>query len=419
MHFLYNLGIIILAISIRLASMRMPKAKKWIAGRRNWRNRYSNTIPPTNAKTLWMHVSSLGEFEQGRPVLELFHKDFPDWRVILTFFSPSGYEIRKDYPLVDEVLYLPVDTPANARDFLELIQPDAAIFVKYDFWANYLFELKKRSIPTLLISGLFRPSQPFFHWYGTFWRKIIHCFTHVFVQDENSKKLLQKIGFQRVSQAGDTRVDRVLRLAAAVTRHPLVEAFVGKSPVIVAGSTWEADEQVLLPILQAVEFQHIKIIVAPHEPSKRNVNRLINQTAGAVPYSQLTLENAGHHRVLVIDNIGLLNSLYRYGSIAYIGGGFGKAIHNTLEPAAFGLPILFGPKFEKFEEARQFVALGGAFPIRNAHDIIQVVGKLQVPENYQKASHCVLSYLEANQGASMKAIDWVKSQFTPPYTYQY
>lgn len=411
MHLLYNLGIYILITAIRFAALRMPKAKKWVEGRRNWRNNCVNFRHTTHAKTLWMHVSSLGEFEQGRPIIEQFRQEFPGWRVILTFFSPSGYEIRKDYSLVDRVLYLPADTPANARDFLALIQPDAAIFVKYDFWANYLFALKKRGTPTLLVSGLFRPSQPFFKWYGSFWRKILDCFTHVFVQDIESEKLLQSIDFHRTSVAGDTRVDRVLRIAAAVTPNPLVEVFVGQSPVLIVGSSWDADEQLLAPLVRSGEFQQMKIIIAPHEPSDRNITRILERMEGAVLYSQLKTKNTGNNKILVIDNIGMLNVLYQYGTIAYIGGGFGKGIHNTLEPAAFGLPILFGPKFEKFEEARQFVSRGGAMPVNTTHDIILALHTLQEPHAHQKASNALLSYLEANKGASEKAVNWLKAQF--------
>ncbi len=290
-----------------------------------------------------------------------------------------------------------------------MLQPTAAIFVKYDFWANYLFELKKRDTPTLLVSALFRPSQPFFRWYGGLWRQMLGCFTHIFVQNSPSAALIQHIDFQQVTIAGDTRVDRVLRIAEEVKPNPVVEAFAGHSPVFVVGSSWEADEQLLIPVLQMAEFQHYKIIVAPHEPSERNVKRICAQFKAVVRYSNASSYPLESARVLVIDNIGLLNTLYRYGSMAYIGGGFGAGIHNSLEPAAFGLPIIFGPKYAKFEEARQFVARGGAFVVHDEAELLLTIQKLQEPDFYEKTSSAVLDYLAENKGATEMAISWLRT----------
>ncbi len=436
--FLYEIGIWLFVLGVQAAAFFNPKAKKWIEGRRNWRTklnqqRTTNNEQPTT-KTLWLHAASLGEFEQGRPVIEAFREQFPDWRVVLTFFSPSGYEIRKDYPHADFVYYLSADTRRNARDFLDLIKPDAAIFVKYEFWANYLFELKKRGIPTLLVSALFREKQPFFQWYGGFWRKMLGCFTHIFVQNQDSAKRLQHIGFQNITVAGDTRVDRVLKIAEGAKENEIVAAFtatpppappptggesvayrdgtsrtplpsgegpgVGLKNVFIAGSSWEADEEVFLRAFQLSESSSTnwKLIIAPHEPSETNVQRICKQAGNAVRYSEYPTRHDS--RVLVIDNIGLLNTLYRYGTVAYIGGGFGKGIHNTLEPAAFGLPVIFGPKYEKFEEARQFVARGGAFSVKNAEELAAVLKKLQDSAFYEKASQAVRGYLEENRGAT-------------------
>ncbi len=408
MHFLYNLGIRLLQAGMQLASLFHPKARLWVEGRKNWRERLETALRFTNGKkTLWMHVSSLGEFEQGRPILEQFRTELPGWRIVLTFFSPSGFEIRKDYAHADVVWYLPADTPQNARDFLRILRPDAAIFVKYDFWANYLFQLPPTL--TLLVSALFRPEQPFFQWYGGLWRRMLGCFTHIFVQNQESAALLRQIGIRQSEVAGDTRIDRVLRIAAEVKPNSKVEAFAGGAPVFVIGSSWEADEALLFPVLQLPEFQHYKIIVAPHEPSERNVQRICGQFQHAVPYSKFDEKASQGSSVLVIDNIGLLNTLYRYGSIAYIGGGLGKGIHNTLEPAAFGLPIIFGPKYEKFEEARQFVARGGAFPVGDADSLKAVLGQLQDAVFNASASKAVLGYLEENKGATGKAIEWLKA----------
>jgi len=444
---MYNIIIQSFVLAIKVAAFFSPKARLWVKGRKDWRERLRrwekdsgvNLHPPAQrlqrvrtpkskiqnpkSKVLWLHAASLGEFEQGRPIIEAFRERFLDWKIVLTFFSPSGFEIRNDYPHADLVCYLPADTRQNARDFLDLIQPDAAIFVKYEFWANYLFELKKRGIPTLLVSALFRPSQPFFKWYGGFWRQMLGCFTHVFVQNKTSGQLLQSIGIQYFTVSGDTRVDRVLKIAEAAVENETVKAFVGTDShqVLVVGSSWEADEAVIFEALsEAVTSSHRLtqpiLIIAPHEPSEANVERIFKKSGNAVRYSCWFEGSPPMHEemsppCLVIDNIGLLNTLYRYGTVAYIGGGFGKDIHNTLEPAAFGLPILFGPKYEKFEEARQFVARGAAFPVRNAEELVNILSKLQDPVFYKKASDAVKAYLEENRGATVKVMAFLEEKF--------
>lgn len=410
---LYNAGIRLFAFLLEIAAFFHPKAAKWVHGRRNWRAEYTaklQSIPDRQQqKTLWMHVSSLGEFEQGRPVLEKLKAQHPEIVIVLSFFSPSGYNIRKNYPGADFVCYLPADTPENAADFLKIIRPDLAIFVKYDFWANYLNALRERKIPLLLISSIFRPGQPFFRWYGSFWRRMLTCFDEIQVQDGESLKLLQGIHIQSVVLAGDTRVDRVLDLAAGAKDDEKTKAFIGDAhPVLIAGSIWEADEAVLLPALSGTAFAGGKIVLAPHDPSESYVERLCRQWPDSVRYSRFDAGADAGKRTLIIDNIGLLNQLYRLGDIAYIGGGFGKGIHNTLEPAAFGLPVMFGPKYRKFEEARQFVALGGAFPVKDAASVEQVLLRLQEPAFRQNASNALKKYLQASQGASGRALQWVK-----------
>lgn len=395
---------------MRLAALFHPKARRWVEGRRHWRARYARAFEK-KSRVLWVHAASLGEFEQGRPVIEAFRERFPGWQIVLTFFSPSGYEIRKNYPLADFVCYLPADTRRNARDFLDLIQPDAAVFVKYEFWAGYLSELKRRRTPTLLVSALFRPGQPFFRWYGAFWRRMLGCFSHIFVQNEASARLLDGIGVPHYTVAGDTRVDRVLKLAENAPENDIVSTFAGNRPVFIAGSAWEADEAVFLPVLQQAAFQHYKIIIAPHEPSEKHLTQLIarlerphirySACAAAVPEAD----------ILLIDNVGMLNTLYRYGSVAFIGGGFGKGIHNTLEPAAFGLPVLFGPRYEKFEEARQMVARGGAFAVRDAAELQNVLEKLQDSTFYEKASAATSAYLAESQGATERVLVYLAGSF--------
>lgn len=354
-----------------------------------------------------MHVSSLGEFEQGRPVLERFHQDYPEWEIVLSFFSPSGYEIRKEYPIANYILYLPTDTPRQASDFLNIFKPDIAIFVKYDFWANYLLGLKNQQTPTLLISALFRPSQLFFKWYGSFWRNVLSAFSEIQVQNERSAELLKSINIDKCIIAGDTRIDRVMRLAKEVAPNKTVEEFSNGKDLIIAGSTWEADEKLLSGLMGLEICQNMKFIIAPHAPSEQNITRICSIFENAVRYSAFKTGINDSSRVLVIDNVGMLNSLYRYGKIAYIGGGFGSGIHNTLEPAAFGLPILFGPKYRKFEEAVQFVARNGAFSVLDTAELVNSITSLQDPVYYKKASNAVLHYLAENEGASEVAMNWI------------
>ncbi len=408
---MYTLGIRIFSALLYLASFFNAKARRWVEGRRNWRSRYRKRWQvPSDARVLWVHAASLGEFEQGRPLIEAFRTQYPDWKIVLTFFSPSGYEIRKNYAGADWVAYLPADTLANARDFLDILRPSMAIFVKYEFWANYLSELKRRDTPTLLVSALFRQKQPFFQWYGAHWRRMLECFSHIFVQNQDSLNLLIRHGFEKAALAGDTRIDRSLALPGTAPENSVAAAFAAEPNrfTLIAGSTWAADEAVLIPLPADPAFANWKMVIAPHEPSAEHVHRLEKQIHAVSPevnilrYSKADPETARSARVLIIDNIGMLNSLYRYGYAAYIGGGFGKGIHNTLEPAAYGLPVLFGPKFEKFEEARQMAAQGGAFPCNNTNDIKTVLHQLEHPDHRQRASAAVLNFLYTNKGATEK-----------------
>ncbi len=401
MRLLYALAIRLLSAGVWVAQLFSPKARRWVQGRRHWRTRLT-PAPAERRPVLWMHVASLGEFEQGRPVLEGFRRQFPAGWVVLSFFSPSGYEVRKNYPHADVVCYLPLDTRRNACDFLERIRPDIAVFVKYDLWANYLFELRRRGTPALLIAALFRPEQPFFRPWGGLWRQMLGCFSHVFTQNEASAALARRLGLTAVSVAGDTRVDRVLQLAqdASPLERPPFEADV------IAGSTWPADEDLLLAVIHTPELAHWRWIIAPHEPSEQHVRRLTERLQRPwARYSQWDGQTAVD--VLVIDSVGLLGRLYRYARIAYIGGGFGRGIHNTLEPAAYGLPVLFGPKYERFEEARQFVQRGGAFPVRHQEELLQVLRRLQQPDAYLKASTAVRQFLSENQGATAHILQFM------------
>lgn len=411
LRLLYTLAIRLYSVVIHAVSPFNTKAKLWVEGRKNWREKITKT--PADACSIWMHVSSLGEFEQGRPLIEAIKSAYPKARLTLTFFSPSGYTLRHNYPLADQVLYLPADTPRNAQDFLNAIRPDLAIFVKYDFWANYLITLHERQIPTILVSALFRPEQAFFQWHGAFWRRVLQAFSHIFVQEANSAKLLQEIDFQNISIAGDTRVDRVMRIAAENKSNDVVNDFVRakNAPVLVAGSTWPDDERTLADAQKHSQHWPWRLIIAPHEPSDSAIQHIEQLWPDAVRYSQFTPQKS-QSNVLIIDNVGMLNTLYRYATVAMIGGGFGKGIHNTLEPAAFGLPIIFGPRFYKFEEARQLTARQGAFSVQNASDLAQTLQTLLEVNAYDKAAQAVQMYMQENQGATQQIMDWIANNIT-------
>ncbi len=342
-------------------------------------------------------------------MIEGFRARFPDWKIALTFFSASGFDVRKNWAGADLVFYLPADTPRNARDFLAILQPDAAVFVKYEFWANHLFELQKRRTPTFLIAALFRPGQPFF-WPigGGFWRKMLGCFDHIFLQNDGSKKLLDSIGFDKKSVVGDPRIDRVLAIAEGKKRIPSIEKFLKNEQAIVCGSTWPEDEKQLTQLTQLPHYQRVKFIVAPHDVSKKRIAEAKKTFPRAVLFSEFDrakTDEKNDPQTLIVDSIGLLSSLYFYGKWAYVGGGFGAGIHNTLEPAAFSLPVVFGPRFEKFEEARRLVAAGGFFSIDEAEALFSVAEKLENADFRAAAAAQVEAFLTENRGAAAAILD--------------
>ncbi len=401
MTFLYHTGIRVYIFFIRIASLFNSKARLLRRGRRNWKKKLAGEIE-TNARYLWFHCASLGEFEQGRPLLEEIKKRFPRYRILLTFFSPSGYEIRKDEPLADIVSYLPPDTPRNARDFVKIANPEKAFFIKYEYWHFFISELKKQNIPLYLVSAIFRENQPFFknNAWGQWYRKILFRVEHFFVQDEKSARLLYAAGIQNVSVSGDTRFDRVAAIAKNSKKIPLVEKFKNNHPLIVAGSTWKSDEELLTGFINKTE--KLRMVVAPHEVSEANINRLLQMLKKpAVRFSQADEKQIERSRVLIIDSIGLLSSLYRYGAIAYIGGGFGAGIHNILEAATFGLPVIFGPHYTKFKEAVDLKQQGGAFPVRNLEELEMSLGSLlEKPEAFARASLVCKNYVQSNLGST-------------------
>lgn len=396
----YNLGLILYAWAVRLAAFRHKKARLWIDGRKDLFHRMREAIDPA-ARIIWIHVASLGEFEQGRPIIEKLRKTHPEYKLLLTFFSPSGYEIRKDYKGVDYLFYLPLDTPRNARRFLDIAHPEIAIFVKYEYWLNLLRELRRRKTRTFIVSAIFRRNSIFFRPYGGWWRQALETFEVLFVQNEESKELLASLGFDNVLVAGDTRFDRVAEIARAAKHIDIVERFKGDDRLFVAGSTWGPDEELLIRLMN--DNPEVKFIIAPHEMDEGRIARLIEETrGGALRYTQCTPRTGyGSRQLLILDTVGLLSSVYGYATWSYIGGGFGVGIHNTLEAATFGLPVAFGPNYEKFKEARDLVTLGAARSISDYEQLRDWFTPLRDNEVFlQKTSRIAKDYTTRHQGAT-------------------
>lgn len=397
---LYNFGLLLYVWAIRLVAPRHRKAHLWLEGRKDLFRRMRESIDPT-ARIVWIHVASLGEFEQGRPIIEQIRKTHPEYKILLTFFSPSGYEIRKDYKGADYIFYLPIDTPRNARRFLDAAHPEVAIFVKYEYWLNLLRELRRRKTRTYVVSAIFRRNSVFFRPYGGMWRQALESFDVMFVQNEESKKLLATIGFDNVLVAGDTRFDRVAQIARAAKHVDVVERFKGDGRLFVAGSTWGPDEELLIQLMN--DNPDVKFLIAPHEMDETRIARLIEETrGGALRYTQCTSRTGyGTRQLLILDTVGLLSSVYAYATWSYIGGGFGVGIHNTLEAATFGLPIAFGPNYQKFKEARDLVTLGAARSVSSYEELRTWFIPLRDNEEFlQKTSRISKDYTTRHQGAT-------------------
>ncbi len=382
MRGLYTFNLWLYLLAIRAASLFNTKAKLWLRGRKGWKH-YLQSRLKEDKPTLWFHCASLGEFEQGRPLMERMRRDYPAYRILLTFFSPSGYEVRKNYAGADVVCYLPLDTPSNARAFMDIVKPKAAFFVKYEFWFNTLRELEKRGVPHYLISAIFRADQHFFKSWGGWFRKALQGYDFIFTQDEESLRLLRNIGIKQAEAAGDTRFDRVAEIAKQAKDISLAATFAGEEKnIVVAGSTWPSDEEYLFPALRGVLSDSWKLIIAPHELGEAHlaaIEKGLQEQAGItsekiVRYSLATEDTVGKMRVLVIDNIGMLSSLYRYGRVAYVGGGFGKAVHNTLEAAIWNMPVICGPAHAKFKEIGGLILCGGAFAVSSGEQLKSFLG---------------------------------------------
>lgn len=388
------------------------KAKLWIKGRRSWQADL-NRVLGSEQRVIWFHCASLGEFEQGRPIMEVMRQQCPDRKILLTFFSPSGYEKRKDYEGADHVMYLPLDTVRNARYLTENLSLEMALFVKYEFWYHFLRRLQQRQIPVYLVSGNFRSNQLFFKGYGRWYRNFLHCFSHIFVQQERSRELLQQIGIHRVTVAGDTRFDRVREVAETAYIHEGIEAFSADHRVIVAGSTWERDEQILEQAFYRLP-DDIRLIIAPHELSDSHIRKLQKRFPGSVLFTRMEQGISSDTRVVIVDTIGHLSYLYRFGTLAYIGGGFGKGIHNTLEAATYGMPVIFGPLYRKFSEAVELTDLSAAFPVQEEGELLFTIHQqLKNPDLLKTTSRIAGNYVQERAGATSVIVNSVCKKSNP------
>lgn len=418
---IYNIVIYFVLWGIAIASLFNEKVRKMWRGEREAFKILKQKVDP-NAKYIWFHAASLGEFEQGRPLMERIRKDYPQYKILLTFYSPSGYEVRKNYEGADIICYMPVDTRLNAIRFLRLVRPVMAFFIKYEFWSNFLHILKHRNIPTYSVSSIFREDQVFFKWYGRSYAGVLKCFTRFFVQNEESKRLLEGIGITAVDVVGDTRFDRVLQIKEAAKQLPICEAFrtgVASSQsadvphhdfkVFVAGSSWTPDENIFIPFFN--EHKDWRLLIAPHVIAEEHLKLILSLIKGkkVVRYTQTTPEEAAEADVLIIDCFGLLSSMYNYGDVAYIGGGFGVGIHNTLEAAVWNMPVIFGPNNKKFQEAQGLLKSGGGFEINTYEDFSGLMSSLMNDEAFLKqAGDKAGAFVAHLAGATDKVLASVK-----------
>ena len=402
MNYLYNFCIAVYALLIRLVAPFNRKARLWCEGRKGLTERLQRAIGDAE-HIVWIHSSSLGEFEQGRPIVDYIRAHYPEYKILLTFFSPSGYEMRKNYPNADYVFYIPVDTRRRVRQFLDAVKPEVAIFVKNEFWLNMLAELRRRNIRTYLASAIFRRNSIFFNPVGDIWRKALHSFDTLFVQDEGSKALLAEIGVENVVVAGDTRFDRVSAIAEHAEKVEIIELFKGDKRLFVAGSTWGPDEDILLPLIN--ENPDIKFVIAPHEMDESRIERLLREVkGGAVRYTQLPSDFTDK-QVLVLDTIGLLSRVYGSAEWAYVGGGFGVGIHSTLEAAVYGMPVAFGTNYRKFREACDLIALGAGRSVRSAEELKVWFDELKSDKDYlARLSALAKVYVGQHRGATEKIV---------------
>lgn len=409
MYFLYNILILIAGFVLKIVALFNKKIKLFIDGRKQTFFKLQQAIGESD-EVIWIHCASLGEFEQGRPIIEKLKLKYPTKKVVLTFFSPSGYEVRKNYENADVVCYLPLDTVQNAKKFLKIVHPQLAIFVKYEFWPNLLKELKIGNIETLLISGIFRENQSFFNWYGGWMRKSLTTFSHFFVQDENSKKLLNSINFKNVTVSGDTRFDRVFEITQQNNKLPFIAEFIDNKYTLVAGSTWKEDETMLVDYINNKASENEKFIIAPHNINANDIAELKNNISKKVVlFSEKDNKNLFDYQVFIIDTVGILTKIYSYSNIAYVGGGFTKTgVHNVLEPATFGIPILIGPNYHKFNEAIDLVKNKACFVVANSKELSLHLEKFfQSDEMRLKTGERAKKQVVDKTGATAKILEFI------------
>lgn len=404
---MYHIAIYLYLIGVAILSLFNRKVKKMWKGEREAVKTLREKVDPS-AKYIWFHAASLGEFEQGRPLIEYIRKHYPSYKILLTFFSPSGYEVRKDYEHADIVCYLPLDTVFNARRFLNAIHPSMVFFIKYEFWYNYLHILKKRNIPVYSVSSIFRPNQIFFRWYAYNYRKVLKCFTHFFVQNEKSKELLSTIGIYNVDVVGDTRFDRVLDIKEQAKDLPLVQTFIANKPTFVAGSSWAPDEQIFIKYFN--EHPNWKLIIAPHVVNKEHIDSIKAQISGRVVlYSEASKADVETADCMIIDCYGLLSSIYRYGNIAYVGGGFGVGIHNVLEAAVWNIPVIFGPNNRNFIEARNLITASGGFEISSYANFEALMQRFsQSPAFLEQSGNNAGQFVKDFTGATTRVLSHIE-----------
>ncbi len=407
MKYCYNLAVRVYGVAILTACLFNGKARRWKRGRKGIFAALEKTFGGGKEPVAWFHCASLGEFEQGRPVIEAFRKNKPGYKILITFFSPSGYEVRKDYTGADFVFYLPLDTPANARRFVETVHPEIALFIKYEFWFNYLHTLQEKKVPVYLISAVFRSNSYFFKSYASWFRKQLHGYRKIFVQDTHSEHLLNGAGITCTEVAGDTRFDRVAAIAAAAQADPKVEKFKGDGRLWICGSTWEADEKMIAAVFSQLTAREekIRLLIVPHEISEDRINGLLSAFPGAIRYSQADEADSFSSAIMIVDAVGLLSSLYRYGNVTYVGGGFGKGIHNLPEAAVFGIPVLFGPNHRRFIEAGELIVRGGGFAVSGADEMFRVLSLLLNDKVYlERSGKAAREYILSSQGATEKVM---------------
>ena len=407
----YSIGIYIASLVLQVLSLFNKKIKLGISGRKNTIKILKNKISATD-KTIWMHCASLGEFEQGLPVLQELKLRFPEYKTVVSFFSPSGYEIKKNTPDADAVVYLPLDTPKNAKRFLNYVHPDLILFVKYEIWPNILLEAKKRDIKSLLISATFRADQSYFKWYGSLMKKALFSFEHIFTQDKNSKELIERIGYNSVSISGDTRFDRVSNQLKTDNTVDFIEEFINKQTTIVFGSSWPADDALFIPFINSNE-DNIKYIIAPHNIKASYIESLIKQLkVEAICFSNMKGENLSEYKVFILDTIGYLGKVYSYADVTYVGGAAGNTgLHNILEPAVFGMPIIIGKKHQKFPEAEKLVQLNGVSAVENANELNLTLSSLIKDEKQREAQGTINSdFVKNNKGAVRQILDYISTE---------